>query len=98
MQLMLLHQEYLTAAKDYFRGTTNIDDLITSYDLTWSAFEILLIGSESANLMEKQGRLEIIVGTFESFKTLDQPLIHLMPFISHNIWRKGNKLLKQLTR
>ncbi|PKF81265.1 hypothetical protein CW749_01080 [Vibrio sp. vnigr-6D03] len=71
VQLMLLHKEYLTAAKDYFRGTINIDDLITSYDLTWSAFEILLVGSESANLMEKQGRLEIIVGTFESFKTLD---------------------------
>ncbi|BDU40474.1 putative Diguanylate cyclase [Vibrio nigripulchritudo MADA3029] len=88
VQLMLLHQEYMNDAENYFRGLIEVDELLTSYDLTWSAFEILLVGSESANLMERQGRLEIIVDTFESFKELDPTLdsfneIHFSQYLAH---------------
>ena len=86
MQLVLLQQSYLSLLIQLEHGRNVNDQIITAYDLVWSAYEHLIAGSSSAYFVSDEHRLSILNECFSQFKESD-PL---------NVELSGEKLTKAI--
>jgi len=71
VQLVILQQSYIGFLKQLRRGDHVQEQVVISYDLTWSAYETLLKGSKNAHFVSDGQRLLKLQKDFNKFKLHD---------------------------
>lgn len=77
VQLVILQQSYLSIMMQYQRGDDVADELLTYYDLTWSAYDVLLKGAKNAYFINDGRRISKLNHYFTLFKTTDPTQVKL---------------------
>jgi diguanylate cyclase len=77
MQLVILQQSYLNLMLQHQRGDDVSEQLLTSYDLTWSAYQSLLKGSKNAYFISEGQRINRLKYFFTLFKENDPTQVNL---------------------
>ena len=77
VQLVILQQSYLSVLMQKQRGDDVDEQLLISYDLTWSAYETLLKGSKKAYFIQGGRRMNKLTGHFNLFKESDPMQVKL---------------------
>jgi len=77
VQLVLLEQAYINTLLEYKRGEDVFDQLLIDYDLTWSAYNTIIEGTDDlAYVVKKQG-LQQLEKNFKEFEAADPLVITL---------------------
>jgi len=71
VQLVLLQQSYNHALLQYQQGKDVYDELLTYYDLNWSAYQTLTEGSDDVAFATKKLQIEQLKLHFKEFKRAD---------------------------
>jgi len=71
VQLVFLQQSYAHLLRDTQQGRDVGDDLLEKYDLTWSAYNTLVEGSDDLVFANQEGPLAQLKLHFSAFKAID---------------------------
>ncbi|USD67747.1 GGDEF domain-containing protein [Vibrio sp. SCSIO 43136] len=74
VQLLLMHQLFSFTATRYLEGKVSYDELVQAYDLSWSAFDILLDGAGYEELLENKKNELALRQVFANFESIDPTL------------------------
>ncbi|WP_157822360.1 GGDEF domain-containing protein [Psychromonas sp. Urea-02u-13] len=100
VQLVILQQSYLSIMMQYQRGDEVADELLTYYDLTWSAYDVLLKGSKNAYFMSDGWRASKLNNYFTRFKMTDPTKVklsgELLTVALHNTREAHNYIVELL--
>ena len=86
VQLVILQQSYITLLIQLTHGESVEQQLVTAYDLTWSAYDVLLEGSKNAYFINDGRRIAKLKNYFSQFQESD-PI---------NVQLSGDLLIKAL--
>lgn len=78
VQLVILQQSYLNALRQQQQGRDTEEQLLTNYDLTWSAYETLLKGSKNAYFISDGQHIITLQKHFNKLKKSDPKKIKLV--------------------